>query len=253
MPMLDPDVIRNALPAGTVIGRTVQVFAEVDSTNNVAARAGRLGADEGLTVFAETQRAGRGRQGRPWSSAPGLGLWFSVLLRPREPGGPLALLAAAAVAWAVEETIGRPVGVKWPNDVLLDARKIAGVLIEANREFAVMGIGVNTNQRAEDFPPELRERAGSLALAGGRAVDRDALAGRMLAKLDALYREWPGNVADVVAACEARNVLRGRQVRAADGDVTGTVLRLTPDGGLLLRLADTGEERIIYAGKVLAL
>lgn len=250
--MLDPDAIRAALPAGVVIGRTVQVFAEVGSTNDVAARAGRLGADEGLTVFAETQRAGRGRHGRPWSSAPGLGLWFSVLLRPRGTG-PLALLAAAAVAGAVEETVGQPAGVKWPNDVLLDGRKVAGVLIEANREFAVMGIGVNANQRAEDFPPELRARAGSLALAGGRTVDRDALAGRLLTKLDALYRGWPGNAAEVVATCEARNVLRGRPVRAAGGDVAGTVMRFVPDGGLLLRSEITGEERTVYAGEVFTL
>ena len=252
---LDADAIRAALPVGTVIGRTVQVFVEVDSTNDVVARAGRLGAEEGLAVFAESQRTGRGRQGRRWSSAPGLGLWFSVLLRP--PGkGPLALLAAVAVAEAVEATVGQPAGVKWPNDVLLAGRKVAGVLIESAAEgFVVLGVGVNANQRVEDFPPELRGRAGSLASAvGGCPVDRAVLAGRLLGRLDALYRDWPGNTHDVVAACESRNVLRGLQVRAVDGDFTGTVLRLAPDGGLVtLGGEDPGAERTVYAGEVVPL
>ena len=251
---LDADAIRATLPAGAVIGRAVQVFAEVDSTNDVVTRAGRLGAEEGLTVFAESQRAGRGRQGRRWSSAPGLGLWFSVLLRPpRGTAGPMALLAAAAVARAVEETVGQPVGVKWPNDVLLDGRKVAGVLIETTDGLVVVGVGVNANHRAEDFPPELRSRAGSLALSLGRPVDRVALAGRLLAHLDGFYRRWPGNTPDVVATCESRNVLRGRRVRAAGGDFTGTVLRFAPDGGLVLRGENSGEERTVYAGEVLAL
>lgn len=253
MSTLDVDAIRATLPAGALIGRTVQVFAEVDSTNDVVARAGRLGADEGLVVFAEGQRAGRGRHGRRWDSAPGLGLWFSVLLRPppRAPG-PLALLAAVAVAGAVEETVGRPAGVKWPNDVLLDGRKVAGVLIEAKDGFAVVGIGVNANQRAEDFPAELRGRAGSLAMAHGETVDRTALAGRLLGRLDEFYRDWPANAANVVTACEARNVLRGQPVRAEDGTV-GTVVGVRPDGGLQLRVGDDGEERTVYAGELQAI
>ena len=246
---LDAEAIRAVLPAGTVIGNTVQVFAEVDSTNDVVARAGRLGANEGLVVFAESQRAGRGRQGRRWSSAPGLGLWFSVLLRPQGTG-PLALLAAAAVVGAVEETVGHSAGVKWPNDVLLDGRKIAGVLIEAMDGFVVMGIGVNANQQAKDFPPELRERAGSLALHLKHGVDRIALAGRLLARLYTLYRTWPENTAGVVAFCEPRNVLRGRQVRTADGVSVGIVLGFAPDGGLILGDADSGEQRNVYSGEL---
>lgn len=250
---LDADAVRAASPAGAVIGRTVQVFAEVDSTNDVVARAGRSGAAEGLVVFAESQRAGRGRRGRRWSSAPGLGLWFSVLLRPSRAPGPLALLAAVAVAGAVEEAVGRPAGVKWPNDVLLDGRKVAGVLIEATGGFVVVGIGVNANQGREDFPPELRGRAGSLAMAsGGQAVDRATLAGRLLGELDACYRSWPANMASIVAGCEARNTLRGRQVRTADG-VVGTVTHIAADGGLRLRTAEDDGGRTIYAGEVLPL
>lgn len=266
---LDPDAIRAALPVGTMIGREVQVFAEVGSTNDVVARAGRLGAREGLVVFAERQRTGRGRQGRRWDSAPGLGLWFSVLLRPAPTlmataSGSLALLAAVAVAGAVEETTGRAAGVKWPNDVQLDGRKVAGVLLEAPGDgFVVMGIGVNANQRAENFPPELRARAGSLAgMVGGCycPINRAALAGRLLVHLDRLYRAWPGNGAEIVAACEARNALRGRRVRAISSDdgFTGTVVRFTPDGGLLLRRGGVGEigggetQRVVYAGEIIA-
>ena len=249
---LDADAIRAARPAGAVLGHTVQVLAEVDSTNDVVTRAGRLGAREGLVVFAESQRAGRGRQGRRWSSAPGLGLWFSILLRPRGAGA-LALLAAAAVAGAVEETVGQPAGVKWPNDVLLDGRKVAGVLIEMAADgFAVVGIGLNANHRAEDFPAELRGSAGSLAMARGEPVDRAALAGRLLGKLDEFYRDWPASAGNVAAACEARNILRGQLVRAEDGTV-GTVVRVRPDGGLQLRVGDNGEERTVYAGELMAL
>ncbi len=250
--MLDADAIRGALPVGAVLGRTVQVFAEVGSTNDVAARAGRLGSAEGLVVFAETQRAGRGRQGRRWSSAPGLGLWFSVLLRPCGTG-PLALLVAAAVSRTVEEATGRAAGVKWPNDVLLDGRKVAGVLIEAADRFAVVGIGVNVNHGAEDFPPELRKRAGSLALALGQPVDRATLAGRLLGRLGALYQGWPGNVTEVVAACESRNVLRGRAVRVTAEGWTGTVEGLTPEGSLLLNVGPNGETRTVRAGELVAL
>ena len=171
-PSLDPERIRAALRPRVTIGREILIFEETDSTNDLARRAGEDGLPEGLAIFAETQRAGRGTQGRRWMSPPYRGLWFSVLLRPKtvsvERWPELTFCAALAVAETAEISTGRAARIKWPNDVLVGERKVAGILVEChhrqNPGFVVVGIGLNVLQRREEFAPELRDQAGSLAM-----------------------------------------------------------------------------------------
>ncbi len=214
-PRLDPDLLRAALPADAPVGCRILVFEETGSTNDLAARAGDDGLPGGLVIFAESQRAGRGRLGRPWTSPPRQALLFSVLLRPdtvavnRWPE--LTFCAALAVAETAERLIGQPARIKWPNDVLVAGRKVAGILLEAHRRqtpgFVVVGIGVNVLQHPADFAPELRERAGSLAMVsadGAPPPDRHQVAGMLLQRLGIHYARWPDDFASIMQACRDR-------------------------------------------------
>lgn len=211
-PRLDPDILRAALPPHVRVGREIVIFEETDSTNDLARRAGDDGIAEGLVIFAETQRAGRGTQGRRWMSPPYRGLWFSVLLRPVtvpvERWPELTFCAALAVAEAAELSTGRAARIKWPNDVLVEGRKVAGILLECHHRsapgFVVLGIGINVLQREEDFDPEIRGRAGSLAMMrGGVApVERHRVAAAVLARLEHQYARWPEAFSGIRTGCE---------------------------------------------------
>ena len=201
------------LPAGVMIGREITVFEETGSTNDLAAQAGDGGLPEGLVILAESQRAGRGRLGRAWQSAPYVGLWFSVLLRPAAPAQrwpELTFCAALAVAEAAEGQTGRTATVKWPNDVLIAGRKISGILLECHHRclpgYVVLGVGVNVLQTTEDFAPGLRVRASSLRLMATPAhpVSRRAAFVAVLTRLERHYRGWPENFSQVREACAAR-------------------------------------------------
>jgi BirA family transcriptional regulator, biotin operon repressor / biotin---[acetyl-CoA-carboxylase] ligase len=178
---------------GCRIGNEIVVVEETDSTNDLIWEAVERGAQEGLVVFAERQTKGRGQYGRRWESAPGLGLWFSVLLRPAvtlaESPKLTVLLAEAVAATIADETDCAPT-IKWPNDIYVSGRKVAGVLVEGRTAsdgsyVAVAGIGINVNQTIDDFPEELRESAGSLAMATGKEISRAQLAVALLKQLAA--------------------------------------------------------------------
>lgn len=171
---------------------------ETSSTNTVAwemADQGRLA--EGGIVIAARQTQGKGRRGRTWESPAG-GLWFSIVLYPElqlRDAAPLSLVFALAVARALERFITAPVKVKWPNDVLLGGKKVAGILLEINTEFdrikyLVAGIGVNVNLRAEDLPAALRDQATSLYLETGQEVDLEAVLSAILAELEKAYTRY---------------------------------------------------------------
>jgi BirA family transcriptional regulator, biotin operon repressor / biotin---[acetyl-CoA-carboxylase] ligase len=175
-----------------VIGQRIIVLESTRSTNDFLLQMLTPELPEGFVVFAEHQAAGRGQRGRRWESAPHLGLWFSVLLRPRIARSESARLtnwAAQAIAATIRSETGLQPTIKPPNDVYLGERKVAGVLVETKAgprdEFAaIAGLGVNINQRPEDFPIELREQAGSLAISLGHSVDRSAFAVALLHELD---------------------------------------------------------------------
>jgi BirA family biotin operon repressor/biotin-[acetyl-CoA-carboxylase] ligase len=183
--------------ASGVIGRKIIVLEQTGSTNDAILQIANANSKEGLVVFAEHQTAGRGQRGNRWESAAGKGLWFSILLRPKidlASSPQLTTWAAEAVSGAIQNEFSLTPTIKPPNDVQIDGRKIAGVLVEMRAQekaahLAIAGIGVNVNQSREDFPKELQSRAISLAMAFGKQIDRQSFAVALLRKLDRTYRE----------------------------------------------------------------
>jgi BirA family biotin operon repressor/biotin-[acetyl-CoA-carboxylase] ligase len=219
------------------IGRPRLHLRATSSTNDRARALAAAGAPHGTLVTAAEQSAGRGRQGRAWAAPPGSALLCSLLLRDYDPLLPLrAGLAVADVA-------GDAARVKWPNDVLLDGRKLAGILVEARPQdgWAVLGIGVNVAVELADLPPDLRDRAATL----GRPRDRlEPTLAELLGTLENRLAE-PAHA--TLAALRARDALRDRPVRWADGEGTGA--GIDDAGALLVRLPDGGI-RTLDAGEV---
>jgi BirA family biotin operon repressor/biotin-[acetyl-CoA-carboxylase] ligase len=243
-----------------VLGRVIHYEETVDSTNRVARELARSGAVEGTVVVADGQTAGRGRLGRAWFSPPGLNLYLSVVLRPSVPparGPQLALVAASAVAATIVELSGARPAIKWPNDVLLGGRKVAGILTEMDSEadrvaFVVVGIGINLNMTREALTPELRPIATSLRDEIGREIDRAAFAGRLLAELERRYGRYTAEGFGALREeWESYSCLTGREVRVVGGNgrTDGRVLGIDEQGALRLRGAD-GVVRQILAGDV---
>lgn len=235
--------------------RDILVFAETDSTNQRAIEIGASGAPGGVAIFAERQTAGRGRFGRRWESAAHLGLWFSVLLRPALPlesWSRLTTWAAVVVADAIEKASGLSVSVKWPNDLEIGGRKIAGILIEmqsdrAGEHFAVAGIGANVNHATTDFPDEIRERATSLRIASRRAIDRTALATAILQTMSQRITDIDDSgFPSLLAEATRRSSLLGKRValQTAAERIEGIAESLAPDGRLTLRLASGALETV---------
>ncbi len=246
--------------ATKIIGRPVVALGETDSTN---ARAGDLaehGAPEGTVVIAEGQSQGKGRMGRRWESPVGVNLYASVLLRPPIPpyeAPQLTFLSAVAVARVVALATGLTPEVKWPNDVLLGGRKVAGLLNEMRAEtegvhHVILGIGVNLNMSAAQFPEDLRYPATSLQLELGRPVSRLAFTRDLLRELDRLYSEFLlVGFGPVRMAWEGFCRLVGQTVEVdfQDRQIQGTVLGIDADGALLLRHPGGTRERVL-AGDV---
>jgi BirA family biotin operon repressor/biotin-[acetyl-CoA-carboxylase] ligase len=219
------------------VGRPRLHLREVDSTNLRARALAGAGAPHGTLVTATAQVAGRGRQGRVWTTPPGRTLVLSLVLR--DPPRLLPLVAAVAVA----EVAGAAARIKWPNDVLIDGRKVAGILAEGRLQegWAVLGIGVNVATRPEDLPAELRETAGSLGL---DPADLEPTLDRLLA---ALERWLAATDAELLDAFRARDALAGHEVRWSGG--TG-VVRGVDDGGRLVVEHDDGTTTALEAGEV---
>ena len=179
------------------IGKEIIVLDETTSTNDVVLQMANEGAREGLVVFAEHQTAGRGQRGNVWESSPGKGLLFSILLRPHvavHDSTRLVDWAIKGIAWTIESACFCTTTIKPPNDIYIDKRKIAGVLVEMRAQpgaqhLAVVGIGINVNQMPSHFPEELRKRATSLAIVVGGPIERNTLATTLLRNLDQSYRE----------------------------------------------------------------
>ena len=253
---LHGDDLMARLPSPKAIGRDIRVFTETASTNDVVEKLARDGLPEGAVVFAEAQSGGRGRLGRTWVSPAGVGLWFSILLRPRlhpTSATQLTVLAAVAVARAIErQTTLRP-AIKWPNDVLVGHRKVAGILLEMSAELdrirhAVLGIGIDVNVPAEAFPESIRTVATSLAAEAGHPIDRPALATQVLAELDHLYaRLNAGDFHEVGDEWMRRCSTLGQHVTIHMGSraVAGRAEALDEDGALLVRTEHGVLERIV--------
>jgi BirA family biotin operon repressor/biotin-[acetyl-CoA-carboxylase] ligase len=237
----------------------LRVYPSVDSTNDVARDLAGDGARAGTVVLADQQRRGRGRRGRQWTPASGESLLLSMVLRPgADAAGDtvLSIRLGLAAARAIEDETGAVVGIKWPNDLLVDGRKVAGVLCESalaggRTLYVVAGIGVNLTQPDDAWPPALAGTATSLAARTGEAPRRVALAGRVVrAWLGAARPDAPALSDDELADFARRDVLAGRPV-AVEGLPAGTAAGVAPDGGL--RLHGERGTRSLVAGSVRAL
>ena len=183
--------MHSSVPLGSNIIR----FDSVDSTNKSALQAAADGAPEGTVFLARSQTKGRGRRSKKWHSPPGMGLYFSVLLRPMtevSKANILVLQSAVAVCIAIEEIAKVPVGIKWPNDIYMDGKKLGGILLETvisggTLQHAVVGIGINLNHSSEDYPEELRGKAISINEVTGMNINGDKLMTRILSLFDDYY------------------------------------------------------------------
>jgi BirA family transcriptional regulator, biotin operon repressor / biotin---[acetyl-CoA-carboxylase] ligase len=238
-----------------LIGRDIQVFEQTTSTNDVVEKLARDGVREGVVVFAESQTRGRGRLGRKWVSPVRKGLWFSILLRPNlrpQETTQLTVATATALRRAIVSQTRLPVEIKWPNDILINGKKVAGILTEMSAELdrvrhVIPGIGIDVNQDAHEFPPELRKIATSLKIESGESLSRPALAIVVLRELDKDYsRICAGKFAEVAGEWVDHCSTIGRDVTVQIGDrkIRGRAESLDDDGALVLRTEHGRLQRI---------
>jgi len=256
--VLTPDLFRKRLK-GNLFGKRVFHFFKTDSTNRVAMDLGYAGEPEGTVVMAEAQTAGRGRVGRSWHSEKGTGLYFTVLLRPKLAPAQaplLTMLAGVSAHAAIAEQTGLVPELKWPNDLLLNGKKLGGILTEMHAEpsavrFVIVGIGINVNQ--EKFPLELASTATSIRKESGRMSYRLELLVRLLTQFESDYnrflREGPSFVVERFESVSS--FAKGRRVRVDTGTewYTGVTAGLSPEG-LLLVSRDNGALTTVIAGDV---
>lgn len=240
-------------------GQNLVYLEQTDSTNNEARRQAEQGAPDGTLVLAELQTAGKGRRGRFWTSPPGTGIWMSLLLRPDftpEHAANLTLVAAMAVETGIREVTGLDCQIKWPNDIVLDGKKICGILTEMSTEedcirHVVVGIGINVN--IEEFPEEIGATATSLAIVSGSTMKRAPL-------VDAVMRAWEHyygifqETLDMSVLKDTYNrhlVNLGREVKvlAPKGEYNGISQGINDSGELMVAL-ESGEIREVISGEV---
>lgn len=259
--VLSPDILdRDEIAARlntAIVGQHLVCLHETASTNADAFRLAEEGAAEGTVIIADSQSGGKGRLGRAWSSPPGVNLYCSVILRPsiRPYEAPqLTFISAVAAARAIERTTSLKPQIKWPNDVLVGGGKVAGLLNEMSAEtdainFVILGLGVNLNMTAGQFPPDLRYPATSLFLETGRQVARQDFAAVMLSELDRLYAGFLAHgFAPVREEWQERCNAHGREVVVCDNGAEvarGMFAGIDGDGALLLRRQDGTIERIL--------
>jgi len=243
----------------TLFDKNIYHFDEIGSTNDVANGAALKGAPEGTLFVAEKQVKGKGRLGRRWVSPSG-GIWFSMILRPEiSPidASKITILAGVAAAKAIEVETGLKVQLKWPNDILVDGKKVAGILTEMSAEadkinFVVVGLGINVNFDTRVFPEELRDKVTTLKDELGAEVDRVILLKTVLKEFEKVYFSLKEDGFKKVLL-EWKNIcgMLGKRVKIStlDGEIEGKALDIDEHGGLLLKLF-SGEMRTIYSGDV---
>lgn len=255
-------------------GRAIRFYESVDSTNARAKQEAEQGALHGTLVAADLQTAGRGRRGRGWSSPAGTNIYFTLILRPDilpDRASMLTLVMAHAVAEGIGQTLREtavsgkgagealpPVGIKWPNDIVVDGRKVCGILTEmslsveqAAVQYVVIGVGINVHE--QDFGAELADRAVSLDSAWNVRLDRSALTANIMAAFEADYENFTacGDLAGLRESYNAMLVNRDREVCVLDprGEYRGVARGITATGELLVELPD-GTTVEVYAGEV---
>ena len=239
-------------------GRTVY-FDATDSTNVQAKRLAEAHAPHGTLVVSDRQDGGKGRRGRSWASPSGVGIWMSLILRPEiapSSASMLTLAAALAVREGIQEETGLSPLIKWPNDLVLNGKKICGILTEMSTElmeiqYVITGIGINVNQR--EFPPEIRDTATSLSLEAGRSFRRSSLIAAILKAFEKDYTAFlkTGDLSLLMEEYNACLVNRGKEVCILDpsGEYRAVAEGIDESGSLLVTLPD-GTRREIISGEV---
>lgn len=249
----------------SVLGRELHCFEELDSTNTYAKRLASEGCADGAAVVAEKQTRGRGRLGRQWESAGKKGVWMSVVLKPSIPPESIQLItlaASVAVVDAVFEATGIETGIKWPNDIILDGKKVCGILAEMSSEmdrinYLVIGIGINVNHDKADFPDNISATAISLkeykkSSSAGGALARGEIIKKVLFELEKQYLNIEaGKIEEVIDEWKKRSVTLGKKVKVNINNIelTGMAAGITEDGKLLFKM-ENGDEYEILSGEV---
>lgn len=257
---LDPEGICSRLQTER-IGKKIHYLPEIDSSNIYARRRAEAGGEEGEIVIAEAQTHGRGRLGRRWVSPPYLNLYLSVILRPKLPphqASQITLMSAVALADTVQSFIPAAPEIKWPNDIKVGGRKLAGVLTESSCDadrvhFVILGIGVNVNFPLELMPESIRQSATSLMVLARKPVDRAEFVRQLIQNLDQCYWELEERGFSLMASrWENFFLLRGKRVRVEmpDQSVSGTAMGIDGEGALILQSEGGGLKRIV-AGDVI--
>ena len=253
------DAILNALSPDYPWADRFHYFNTVDSTNNYLKRQALLGAPHGTVAVADCQTGGKGRLGRSFQSPGGVGIYLSMLLRPDCPQEQLMHLTCAvgtAMCDALEEAAGVRPGIKWANDLVCEKRKLSGILVELLNDTqgklcVIIGIGVNCCQQLTDFPEELRDRAGSLAMVTGRRIDRPKVAAAMMEALANMDRNLLTGKEAMLEQYRRDCVTLGQKISVVRGDEIrhGTALDIGNDGDLIVRF-DDGHTEAVSSGEV---
>ncbi|WP_334077128.1 biotin--[acetyl-CoA-carboxylase] ligase [Paenibacillus sanfengchensis] len=256
---LDPQRVLQELRTRS-FGRHLKLVEVTTSTQEEVRLLAEQGAPSGALVVAEEQTGGRGRQGRKWFSPPRKGVWMSLLLRPERPlsfAPQLTLLIAVAVCRAIRKTSGVDAGIKWPNDLLVQGKKVCGILVESVSEderirYCIAGIGIDVNVEARELPADLQPVATSLKIESGQTQDRAALIAAVMNELEELYflYEQEG-FTPIRHLWEALSVTLGKRVtvQTPQGEMSGVADALDESGALVL-LDENGEPYTLFSGEV---
>jgi len=249
---LDKLTLTNALNT-VVMGSDLEIIKTTVSTQEEARQRAELGAPEGTVIIAEEQTGGKGRLGRKWFSPYGKGIWMSLVLRPQQPleyTSQLTLLTGVAVCRAIRKTTGLDVGIKWPNDILMNQRKVCGILLESTVEdkvvrYCIAGIGISVNVDSAEYPEDLQDIATSLKAESGGIVDRTLLIAAVLEEFETLYHLYAQEgFLPIASLWEALSVTINHEVvfNTSQGLREGLAVGLDPSGALLV---DTGLGNIV--------
>lgn len=250
----------------TVFNGGIIYTPEVDSTNTAASFMAQEGAPEGTVVIADNQTKGRGRMGRSWQSLPGKGIWMSFILRPELPVNEVqtvTLAASVSVAQALEKLTGVKPGIKWPNDIILESKKVCGILTEMNSEvdrvnYIIVGIGINFSQNEADFSAEISNTAVSLSMlmqkfgVKYKNIARNDIIKEVLSTFDEYYKIMrTSDKGRIISDWRKYSVTLGSRLRvhAGNGEYCGKALDINCDGALIIK-ADDGSIKNVSSGEV---
>ena len=243
-----------------MIGKTICYFDQIGSTNKKAKEIAAAGDGHGTVVISEEQTEGRGRLGRNWSSPKRKGIWMSILVRPDiipTDATKMTQITAASIYKALSD-MKIETQIKWPNDIILNEKKVCGILTEMSSEmmqinYMVIGIGINVNQNQEDIPDDIREKATSLKIETGKDVDRKELVGRILNHFEYFYDDFVirGDISEALEICTDKSILIGKKIRVIRKQETleREAIGLTEEGELVVK-DEHGNTSVVVSGEV---